>query len=331
MAKVAPVWGRSEEAMSNSGRASISVIIPTHNRSKLLRRTLDALYKQTAPLLEVIVVSDGSTDSTRETVNEFGMRLPIKYLEQPQRGVSSARNLGLKHASADLVLLMDDDVIPSPQLIEAHLHFHEEVPELQSVLLGYVTWHPDLRVTPFMRWYGEYGGLFGFSRLKDNHRISPRFFYSCNISLKRQFLISQGGFTETLTVLEDNELGYRLAQNGMKLFFRSAALGYHYQTFTFEQSCQRLERYCSGLDPFLKTAAGRAMARRRRSLLFRGAENMVRLIAPFFSGSLSVIDSDKKLPNSIYRLLYWHYGVYLSFWSKADQSLLERKQILKQI
>lgn len=319
--------------MSNPQTASIAVIIPTHNRSELLRKTLGALCKQTAQpsLLEVIVVSDGSTDSTPETVNEFATLLPIKYLEQAQRGVSSARNLGLKHASAYLVLLLDDDVIPSPQLIEAHVRFHEELPELKSVLLGYVTWHSDLRVTPFMRWYGEYGGLFAFSRLKDNHRISPRFFYSCNISLKRQFLMSQGGFTETLTVLEDNELGYRLAQHGMKLFFRSAALGYHYQTFTFEQSCRRLERYCSGLDAFLKTAAGRALARRRRSLLFRGAENMVRLIAPLFSGSLSVIDSDRKLPNAIYRLLYWHYGLYLSFWSRADQTLLEGKQILKQI
>ena len=312
--------------MSNVQTASIAVVIPTHNRSEVLRKTLDALCKQTAAryLLEVIVVSDGSTDSTGETVSEFAGRLPVKFLEQPQRGVSSARNLGLKSAGAEVVLFLDDDVIPSPQLIEAHVCFHAEIPELEAALLGYVTWHPDLRVTPFMRWYGEYGGMFGFSRLKDNRRISPRFFYSCNVSLRRKFLIAQGGFDETLTVLEDNELGYRLAKHGMKLFFRSAALGYHYQTFTFEQSCQRLQRYCSGLNPFLRTAAGRAMARRRRSLIFRGAERMVRLTAPFFRRFLSVIDSDTKLPNSVYRLLYWYHGTYLSFWSNADQTLLER-------
>ncbi len=313
--------------MKNGRQQGLSVIIPTRNRSDLLRKTLDGLCKQTAQklLLEVIIVSDGSTDSTSETIDQFVTRLPIKYFEQPQRGVSSARNLGLRYASSALVLLLDDDIVPTPQLIGEHIRFHDELPTLEAVLLGYVTWHPNLFITPFMQWYGEYGALFGYSLLENNEQVDPRFFYSCNISFKREFIISHGKFNEALTVLEDNELGYRLAQKGMLLFFRRAALGYHYQTFTFKQSCQRLQRYSSGLNDSLKTDAGKAMAKKRTSLLFRAAERVVRIVAPLLSPLMSLVKTDKRMPNFLYRLFYWYYGGYLSFWSKADRDLLRRK------
>jgi glycosyltransferase involved in cell wall biosynthesis len=313
--------------MPNVQDLQLSVIIPTRNRSKLLWKTLDGLCKQTAQqtLFEVIVVNDGSTDSTSETVNHFLTRLTIRYFEQPQCGVSAARNHGLKNAGSSLVLLLDDDVVPSPQLIEAHIRFHDEMPELEAVLLGYVTWHPDLRITPFMRWYGEYGALFGYSLLKDNKQADSSFFYSCNISLKRFFLISNGAFNDTLTVLEDNELGYRLAQQGMRLVFRRTPLGYHYQTFTFKQSCQRLQHYCLGLDAFLATTAGKALAKKRARLSFRVIEKIVRISAPLLSPLVSIVDTDTKMPNFIYRLFYWYYGQYLSFWSKANRALLRGK------
>ena len=310
--------------MTDSQPLGVSVVIPTHNRSELLWMTLDALRDQTARqlLLEVIVVSDGSIDATGETVRHFSDLLPIKFLEQPQRGVSSARNRGLTEAISPLVLLLDDDIIPSPQLIEAHIRFHQEMPALEAALLGYVTWYPDLAVTPYMRWFGEYGALFGYSLLADGQEISPRYLYSCNVSFKTVFLREHGGFNEALTVLEDHELGYRLAQHGMRLTFQKRALGYHYQTFTFEESCKRLERYSGGLNAFLATDAGRALAKRRRSLSFRLTERAVRIAAPLLSPLMRIIDADMRMPNAIYRLFYWYYAAYLSFWSRADKWLL---------
>jgi glycosyltransferase involved in cell wall biosynthesis len=313
--------------MQNAQKIGLSVIIPTRNRSKLLEKTLQGLCCQTnsQALLEIIIVSDGSTDLTCDMVHQFQNRLPIKYLEQPQGGVSSARNRGLRYATSPFVLLLDDDVVPSPKLIEMHNRFHNEKPESEAVLLGYVTWHPDLPVTPFMRWYGEFGALFGYSLLKDNEPASSRFFYSCNISLKRDFLMSNRAFDEMLTVFEDNELGFRLAQRGMQLFFWKGALGYHYQTFTFEESCQRLQRYQPGLNAFLATAAGRALAKRRGSLPFRVTERIVRITAPLLAPLVPIIDKDVKLPNFMYRLFYWYHGQYLSFWSRADKVLLRAR------
>jgi glycosyltransferase involved in cell wall biosynthesis len=311
----------------------LSAIVPTFARPDLLRRTLEGFCNQrdSNNLAEVIVVSDGFDDRTASIARSFSDRLPIHFLDQPKRGVSSARNRGIASASSPIVLLIDDDVVPGPDLIGEHARFHEERREERSALLGYVTWHPDLHCSHFMRWYGEYGALFGYSFLKENHKVDPRFFYSCNISLKRNFLMARGMFDETLTVLEDNELGFRLARQGLQLFFRKSALAYHYQVVTFRQACDRLERYSSGLNAFLATAAGRALAKRRRSLPFRFTEIAVKICAPLLRPLTALIDSNTKLPNSIYRLFYWYYGAYQSFWSRADRHLLLGQDITQSV
>lgn len=305
----------------------ITVIIPTYNRSELLGKTLEGFCEQTvSPLLyELIVVSDASTDSTHETVRRFKDRLPLRYLSQPKRGVSSARNLGLREAHSSIVLFVDDDVIPSAHLIEEHIRFHRERSELESVLLGYVTWYPEVVITPFMQWYGEFGGLFGYSRLTDNAVGNPRYLYTCNISFKSEFLRLYGGFDESLSVLEDHELGHRLSKGGMKMYFRRAALGYHNQSFTFDQACRRLERYSHGLPAFFATEAGQAMITRRERLSFRVANSAVRIIGPTLRPFRRILDSRIKLPNMIYRLYYWYFADQY-FWSRPTQLIGAAKE-----
>lgn len=305
----------------------MTVVIPTYARSEILRRTLGGLCAQTnlKDLEEIIVVSDGHDELAAEVVLMFADHLPIRYLEQPKLGVSAARNLGISAAKSSVIVLLDDDVVPHANLIAEHAKFHNQYPDARSVLLGNVTWHPELEVTPFMEWYGKRGALFGFGLLKDNSKIDPRYFYSCNISLKREFLMANGGFNDTLTVLEDNELGHRLSQGGMRLVFRQSALGYHYQTFTFAQACKRLERYSSGLDLFLATAAGAALAKKRQRLLFRLTERAVRLASPLIRRFIPILDGKRKLPNFFYRLMYWYYGAYLCFWAQADRRLVRGK------
>jgi glycosyltransferase involved in cell wall biosynthesis len=308
----------------------ISVVIPTYNRNALLKKTLQGLCEQTRLewLKEVIIVSDGSIDATAGTVKEFLARLPIKFLEQPKRGVTRARNLGLREVRSSIVLLLDDDVIPDRQLVAEHVTFHTQMPTSEAVLQGYVTWLPELRITHFMRWYGEFGGLFGFSLLKDGQEADARYLYTCNISFKTDFLRAQGGFNETLTVLEDHELGYRLSRQGMKMFFRRTAVGYHNQTFTFEEACTRLRSYSVGLRAFNATDAGREMSKRNARLSFRLAKIGARVMVFIFYPLRFLLDSDVRLPNAVYRLFYWYYATHRAFWSRAGaQDSLDQANI----
>src|SRR5262249_19708910 len=96
--------------------SSVSIIIPTRNRSSILAKCLAALPAGTSEVTptEVIVVDDCSTDATRESVDEFrkASGWPVRYLrlERPM-GANAARNAALQIASGDIIVFIDDDVL----------------------------------------------------------------------------------------------------------------------------------------------------------------------------------------------------------------------------
>jgi Glycosyltransferases involved in cell wall biogenesis len=85
----------------------ISVVIPSYNRSALLKRAIDSALTQTAPPREVIVVDDGSTDSTRELCAGYGNQ--IEYVWQKNAGASVARNAGVIRARSPWIAFLDSD------------------------------------------------------------------------------------------------------------------------------------------------------------------------------------------------------------------------------
>jgi glycosyltransferase involved in cell wall biosynthesis len=86
---------------------AISVVIPSYNRSALLKRAIDSVLTQTVRPREVIVVDDGSTDSTRELCAGYGNQ--IEYVWQKNAGASVARNAGVIRASSDWIAFLDSD------------------------------------------------------------------------------------------------------------------------------------------------------------------------------------------------------------------------------
>lgn len=293
---------------------SLSVVIPTYNREALLKKALEGYLTQSAAqsICEVIVVDDGSTDSTESVVLEIGQKspFPVRYLRQPNKGPAAARNVGIRDARADIILFTDDDIIPHPDLVMQHLAFHEEHSESCYAVQGYVTWSPQVSVTPFMKWYGEQGALFGFSQIKGRTEIDFRYFYSCNVSLKSAFLRDNGMFDESFrgAAYEDPELGYRLERNGMRLLYNPAAVGYHFQSFSFEQACQRGKRAAAGRSVFLQREAGAYAVRRDALLRWRGARWLTRRLVRLASPLKALLDSRVPFPSVFYRAFYWYYS-----------------------
>jgi len=210
----------------------ISVIIPTFNRKEILEKTLNAFNNQIDGLkrFEVIVVDDGSTDNTINHLKKyFRPRYSLKILSQTNKGPAAARNLGINKAKGKIVLIINDDTIPSPQMINEHLEFHQNHSQDNYALLGLVTWYPELEITPFMYWLENGGPYFNFNSIKGKN-AGWRKFWTCNISLKRKFLIEGGLFDETFSTAawEDVEFGYRLYKNKLRLRYNSEAVGFHY-------------------------------------------------------------------------------------------------------
>lgn len=93
----------------------VSVIIPCYNGARFLRQAIDSALTQSYPNVEVVVVDDGSTDDSGEIAHSYGDR--IKVIEQPNSGLSAARNAGVKASSGDLIALLDADDVLLPECI----------------------------------------------------------------------------------------------------------------------------------------------------------------------------------------------------------------------
>ncbi len=106
----------------------ISVVIPTYNRAPLLVEAVESVLRQTFDNFEILVVDDGSTDDTKERLKTYTER--IRYFYQPNAGVSSARNLGIRESRGALIAFLDsDDTWHSEKLkVQAeYLHTHSEI------------------------------------------------------------------------------------------------------------------------------------------------------------------------------------------------------------
>ena len=218
-------------------KPKISIIIPTYNRKERLKRVLNALQNQTIPvnIFEVVVVSDGSTDGTNdylaemETKSQKGNSLYLTAFYQTNQGVAVARNQGIRIAIADLILFIDDDVIPTATLVEEHLNFQPR----DAIVLGPMCTPLDVRLRPWVLWEQRMLEKQYDAMIKGKWEPSARQFYTGNTSLYKKYLIQSGGFDPSFRRAEDVELAYRLKDIGCTFLFDPKAVGYHYADRSF--------------------------------------------------------------------------------------------------
>ena len=214
----------------------ISVVVPTYNRKKVLAKCLAALVEQDfdKSKYEIILIDDGSTDGTDKLIKEVADKAlcEVLYLRNDHMGSASARNRGIRSSKGQFILFIDDDIIANPNLIKEHYDWHVRLKKKENAVLGYVTWSSEIKITPFMRWLENGGPQFHFWQIMDKVDIeNPRYFYSANLSLSREFLLeNEGFFSEDFpyAACEDTELSYRLYKRGMEIKFNKDAVGYHY-------------------------------------------------------------------------------------------------------
>ncbi len=117
----------------------VSVIIPTYNRPKLLRETIESVLAQTHPALECIVVDDGSTDDTPRMLAEYARNFPGKLIpiRQENRGGTAARNTGARAARGRFLNFLDHDDLFLPEKIQSQVKVFDARPALGLVHCGY--------------------------------------------------------------------------------------------------------------------------------------------------------------------------------------------------
>ncbi len=212
----------------------VSIIIPTYNRFARLKQVLAALCLQTYPLtdFEVIVVSDGSSDGTEAYLQTAELPFQTRLFQQQNQGPAAARNRGVAESTGDLLLFIDDDVVPAPQLIAEHVRTHENSSE-DIVVIGPMLTPPDFEPSPWLQWMHE--RYIDQYMLMTTGKMQPSAtqFYTGNASLKRHHFLAVRGFNTRFRRAEDVELAYRLEKHGLRFEFQAAAVGYHYEERSF--------------------------------------------------------------------------------------------------
>jgi glycosyltransferase involved in cell wall biosynthesis len=105
----------------NGGNPAVSIIIPTYKRGNLLNYVLEALTTQTSKDFEVLMIVKPSGDGTEQIIEKYRERLKIKIIIQKHGYFLDALNLGLKNAKGKIIIFLDDDAVPFPNLIHSHI------------------------------------------------------------------------------------------------------------------------------------------------------------------------------------------------------------------
>lgn len=229
----------------------ISVVIPTHNRSDALAKTLLNLSKQQfAEPWEAIVVNNRCSDDTDEIVR--GQRFPVslRLVHEEKPGVAAARNAGIEIARGQYVILLDDDILVEPDFLRRHCDFLLSNPGCW--ILGQAVNPPEQGVTPFGKYRQSlYGDVPRESAVGEAYWLAGN-----NFSLPRSDWERLGGFDERFpgASVEDYDLAVRAWDAGIKILFCPSIVAIHndWAGFSIEDYCLRQRLYSQSEPLFWK-------------------------------------------------------------------------------
>jgi glycosyltransferase involved in cell wall biosynthesis len=203
----------------------VSIVAPTYNRARLLRRSLNSLLAQTEQRFEIIVVDDASQDDSEAVVREIG-DARIRYIRLPEnRGPGGARNAGVEGAAADLVAFQDSDDEWLPNKLERQLETLGAAGPATGVVYsdmlrieadGVTTSPHHSPILEMGRWLDPATGFY-----------APFGIGIQTCLIRRKAYLDAGGFREGLRCFEDLELFLRLLENWAFAHIPEALVRYH--------------------------------------------------------------------------------------------------------
>jgi|SRR6187402_58526 len=186
---------------------AITVLMPAYNAASYIAEAIDSVLGQTFTDIELIIVNDGSTDNTLNIIKSYHDER-IVVIDQPNQGVATALNTGLKQARAPYIARFDADDICNPQRLEKQLHFLENNPEY--ILVGsdaeYVLENGDF--------------LFDFKCIAHTHdEVMQKLYFYCPfihsaVMYKKEAVYNAGGYSDNAHNFEDYLLWTSLAKAG---------------------------------------------------------------------------------------------------------------------
>jgi glycosyltransferase involved in cell wall biosynthesis len=182
----------------------ISVIIPVYNREEFIARAIDSVLAQSLKPSEIIVVDDGSSDKTAQIL--AGYHDKIRYIRQNNRGVSAARNVGIKKAKGQWICLLDSDDFWHPDKLKIQQAYHDNNP---TIMISHTNerWIRDGKEVRQKAYHDKPSG-WCFRENLSFCKIAPS-----TIMIAKRVFEKVGYFDEDLEVCEDFDLWLRILRH----------------------------------------------------------------------------------------------------------------------
>ncbi|XWK85939.1 MAG: glycosyltransferase [Phormidium sp.] len=214
--------------------STISVIIPVYNGEKTIQQTIESVMNQTFTDWEIIVINDGSKDSTLDIISTI-QDPRIKVFSYANAGLSASRNRGLSLASGEFISFLDADDCWTPDKLQAQLEALQANPE---AAVAY-SW------TDYIDEYGQV--LRSGTRISVSGNVYEKLLIrnflenGSNALIRKQALTEVGNFDESLTAAEDWDIYVRLASRYHFVLVRSPQILYRVSTSSMSTNVVKQE------------------------------------------------------------------------------------------
>ncbi|GAX60275.1 glycosyl transferase family 2 [Candidatus Scalindua japonica] len=181
---------------------TVSVIIHTYNNEKFIAETIESVLGQTYKHFEIIVVDDGSVDSTRNELEPYMEK--IKYHYKENGGIANAKNAGIRLSEAEFIAFLDHDDLWDPDKLKLQMECFNENPQVGLVYAKYTSFRDgkELRTKPEK----------GFSGWIFKELLSKSFIQTSTVVVKRECLNDVGPYDESFSLGDEYDMFLRIAK-----------------------------------------------------------------------------------------------------------------------
>ena len=180
----------------------ISVMMPTYNNAKYIKQAIESIYAQNYDNIEIIVVDDGSTDNTKEIVQQYKV---IKYFYIEHKGIPFARNLVLEKSKGEYIAILDSDDYWLPEKLNMQIQYFKD--------------HPDCEIV-----FTKFKNIIDNEKIRNDritinekNREEKEKKHLPTALIKKSLFEKYGVFDEDFQTGEDSELMFRFEKNGVNL------------------------------------------------------------------------------------------------------------------
>lgn len=211
--------GMNKESVRDASAPVVSVIMPAYNVARFIAESLESVFAQTFEACEVIVINDGSPDTAELERALAPYRSRIRYIAQENRGVSAARNAGIRAARGIYVAHLDPDDLWEPDYLASQLSELERDTSIDVLYTDALIFGDAPEAgRRFMEWCPSEGEVTVESLLRQRCHVM------CSVTARRASLLKAGLFDEELRCSEDFELWLRVLKSGGRIAYQRRVL-----------------------------------------------------------------------------------------------------------